>query len=268
MADYYISKVIYLTDKQIIDKVEVYQNRSQVFGEPSEMGRNTLFQQLQLGKTFSTMRRGKDGKWMFQNNVHIVAQFIKIKTEKNLHDDLGNIPLILRKRKTFISHYHIDNEQKRIEFENLTIDLIVNKSVGPYDIESDSSDEYVKQLIQKEYLKDTTVLVVLIGNKTKCRKHVDWEISGALNYKVGDTYAGLLGLILPEHSDYGTGKATYNLMPERLGDNFKTEYAFVADWTEDRKILQSYIEHAFDRRSTKADKRNNARVQMQKNVCD
>ena len=65
------------------------------------------------------------------------------------------------------------------------------------------SDDYVKQLIQKGYLYDTTVLVVLLGAKTKCRKHVDWEMSGALNRKVGDTYAGLLGLMLLTHPDYG-----------------------------------------------------------------
>lgn len=31
---------------------------------------------------------------------------------------------------------------------------------------------------------------------------MDWEISGALNYKVGDHYAGLLGIVLPNHPDY------------------------------------------------------------------
>ena len=146
--------------------------------------------------------------------------------------------------------------------------MIVNKSVDTGDINTDNSEEYIKQLIQKEYLKDTTVLVVLVGNKTKCRKHVDWEISGALNYKVGNTYAGLLGLIVPSHPDYGTGQATYNLMPARLADNFKTGYAVVADWTEDRKQIQSYIELAFDYRTSKADKRDNARTQMQNNTCE
>ena len=129
------------------------------------------------------------------------------------------------------------------------------------------NDEYIKQLIQKGYLHDTTVLVVLIGNKTKCRKHVDWEISGALNFKVGDTYAGLLGLKLPSHPDFGTGQATYDLLPARFADNFKTGYAIIRDWTEDTVKIQSYIELAFDNRTCKSDKRTNSRTQMKDDTC-
>ena len=110
------------------------------------------------------------------------------------------------KRKSFVSYYHKDNQDDRTKFENLFGDLIVSKSVEDGDIDSDNSDGYIKQLIQKDFLADTTVLVVLIGQKTKCRMHVDWEISGALNLKIGDNNAGLLGIILPSHSDYGTKK--------------------------------------------------------------
>src|SRR2546426_3884279 len=39
-------------------------------------------------------------------------------------------------------------------------------------------------------------ILVLVGPKTKCRKHVDWEISAGLNKKVGG-YSGLLGVLLP-----------------------------------------------------------------------
>lgn len=174
----------------------------------------------------------------------------------------------MTKRKSFISYYHKDDEQKRIEFDNLTDDMIVNKSVKVGDIDSDNGTDYIKQLIQNGYLKDTTVLIVLVGPKTKWRKHVDWEISGALNYKIGDTYAGLIGLILPGHPDFGTGQATYDLMPARLADNLKTGYAVVADWTEDRRIIQSSIEKAFDRRSSKKVDCSNSRIQMQRNTCE
>lgn len=53
-------------------------------------------------------------------------------------------------------------------------------------------------------MADTTVLVVLVDPKTKCRMHVDWEISSALSTKVGDS--GLLGILLPSHPDYGKEK--------------------------------------------------------------
>ncbi len=270
-ADYLISKVLYNQAGDRIDKVIARKDNGDNVGDEIEMSRNTLIQHFASGKTFATITKKPTGKWYKLTNVYYIKNyyndFISIIANPT-KDNLGDIPFYITKRKTFISYYHKDDEQKRIEFENLTDDIIVNKSVANNDIDSDNSDDYIKQLIQKEYLKDTTVLVVLIGNKTKCRKHVDWEISGALNYKVGNTYAGLLGLILPNHPDYGTGKATYDLMPARLADNFKTGYAVIADWTENRKTIQSHIELAFNRRSSLSDKRDNSRAQMQKNTCE
>lgn len=270
-ADFLISKVLYNSAGDRIDKIISRKDNGNSVEDEVEMTRYTMTQHFESNKTFATVTKTTEGKWKKLNNVHrtksYYTDYISIYSSPT-KDDLGNIPNYLTKRKSFISYYHKDDEQKRIEFENLTDDLIINKSVANNDIDSDNSDEYIKQLIQREYLKDTTVLVVLIGNKTKCRKHVDWEISGALNYKVGNTYAGLLGLILPNHPDFGTGKATYDLIPARLADNFKTGYAVVADWTEGRKQLQSYIELAFDYRTTRSDKRDNSRPQMQKNTCE
>lgn len=272
-ADYLISKVLYTSaNSGRIDRVIVRRdNDDKVSSEEIEMNRNTLVQHFNTGKTFATVTKTSQGLWSKLFNIYHTRNFYNdfISLYANpINDDLGNIPFYLTKRKTFISYYHRDDEQKRIEFENLTDDLIVNKSVAKNDINSDNSDDYIKQLIQKEYLKDTTVLVVLLGNKTKCRKHVDWEISGALNYKVGNTYAGLLGLKLYGHPDFGTGKTTHDAIPARFADNFKTGYAVIADWTEDRKIIQSYIELAFDKRTSKSDKRDNSRAQMQKDTCE
>lgn len=273
-ADYLISKVLY-TDTGRIDKIIARKDNGNAVGEEQEMTRSTMVQYFNFGKTFATITKIKEGNWIKVNTVYysrysyagLPIDYLSINNYAS-KDDLGNLPLYLTKRKSFISYYHKDDEDYREQFEKLTDDLIINKSVKDNDIDSDNSAEYIKQLIQKEYLKDTTVLIVLIGNKTICRKHVDWEISGALNYKVGNTYAGLLGLILPNHPDYGTGKATYDLMPARLADNFKTEYAVIGDWTEDRKQIQSLIESAFDYRSSKSDKRDNSRTQMQRNICE
>jgi hypothetical protein len=270
-ADYLISKVIYNQDGNKIDKVIARKDNGDNVGAEVEMSRNTVIQHFASGKTFATITKKQTGKWHKLFNVYLTKSyyndFVSINSNPT-KDNLGDIPLYITKRKTFVSYYHKDDEQKRIEFENLTDDIIVNKSVANNDIDGENSDAYIKQLIQKEYLKDTTVLVVLIGNKTNCRKHVDWEISGALNYKIGNTYAGLLGLILPSHPDFGTGKASYDLMPARLADNFKTGYAVIADWTENRKTIQLHIELAFDRRSSLSDKRDNSRAQMQKNICE
>lgn len=177
------------------------------------------------------------------------------------------LPQNITKRKTFLSYYHKDDQLYKKYFENLFGDLMINKSVQDGDIDSDNSDEYIKQLIQKEYLCDTTILVVLIGDKTKHRKHVDWEISGALNYKVGDHYAGLLGVVLPSHPDY---KKTKNQRiksnyPKRFIENYESGYAVMIDWTEDRAYMQNAIEKAFKLRS-ESDKRRNAIPQMKINT--
>ena len=174
------------------------------------------------------------------------------------------------KRKTFISYFHKDDEDYKNEFEKITSDLIVNKSVGDGDISGDNSDDYIKKLIQDGYLSDTTVLVVLVGAKTKCRKHIDWEISGALNLKIGESYAGLLGILLPTHPDYKkpTSSYSYDNVPKRLAENIKTGYAEMINWTSDRKFLQSQIESAYSRRKNESDKRVNSIPQMPKNTCE
>ena len=128
--------------------------------------------------------------------------------------------------------------------------------------------EYIKQLIQNDYLADTTVLVVLIGAKTKCRMHVDWEISGALNLKVGDGYSGLLGLFLPTHPNFGSENYIPSEVPKRLAENIKSGYAIVRDWTDDRVILQEYLEKAFARRNESNKIVNKAIPQMDEDTCD
>lgn len=254
-ADYCVSKLS-LTDSGMIDTVIVYNDLGECLSSESEKTRTWMVQQVNIGKTFCSITLNRQGSWNrignFSYDGNLFTWFV--------------VPQNLTRRKTFVSYYHHDDQDQKKAFCNIFGDLILNKSVEYGDIDSDNSDEYIGQLIKKEYLSDTTVLIVLIGSKTKCRKHVDWEIAGALNYKVGDTYAGLLGLILPGHPDYGTGMATYGLMPERLADNFKTGYAVVADWTENRINIQNFIELAFDRRSSASNRRDNTKIKMLKDT--
>ena len=257
-ADYLVSKVKWNETRKRIVSFIVHKDNEESVGEGIERDRNWVVQQFNDGKSFYCIHLGEDGKWHKGSKIRYENGSLKL-------DD--SLPLIKTKRKTFISYYHKEDQAYKEKFKNLTRDLIINKSVEDGDISTDVKDEYIKQLIQKGFLSDTTVLIVLIGNKTKCRKHIDWEISGALNLKVGDSYAGLLGLILPNHPDYGTEKATYDLMPARLADNFKSGYAIIRDYTTDRKKLQEYIELAYKNRKQNADKRINSRTQMQRNTC-
>ena len=171
------------------------------------------------------------------------------------------------KRKLFISYYHKDDEYYRNKFETLFGHLFVNKSVKMGDISTDVSTEYIKKLIQLNYLSDTSVLVVLVGEKTYCRKHVDWEISAALSKKVGG-YTGLVGIRLPSHPDYGKNEYYSRNIPSRLVENLESGYAKLYDWSENTEWLKTRIETAFNAKNSESHLIRNTSSQFQRNRCD
>jgi hypothetical protein len=170
------------------------------------------------------------------------------------------------RHKVFISYYHYNDECYRNEFEKLFGHLFVNKSVQIGDIDTDNSTEYVKRLIQTNYITDTSVLVVLVGVKTYCRKHVDWEISAALNKKVGG-YSGLVGLLLPTHPDYSKSHFNPETVPPRLVDNIRSGYANLYPWTTSEEDIRIWINQAFDNRVGKSGLINNHGIQFINNRC-
>ncbi len=254
-ADYCVIKLT-KGENGFINTIVCCEDLGSSLGDSFERNRSWMVEQVSKGKTFCSIKTNEKGGWNNIGEFSYDGRIFKWMT----------VPKNITQRKTFISYYHYEDQDYKEKFRNLFGDLITHKSVEDGDIDSDNSDGYIKQLIQKGYLSDTTVLVVLIGPNTKHRKHIDWEISGALNYKVGDKYSGLLGLLLPNHPDFGTDKATYNLMPARLADNFKSGYAIIRDWTNDRVKMQEYIELAFEKRYTHSDNIDNTKKQMTENT--
>lgn len=264
MTDYGITKISF-NDKEIetISCVEIDSFKRQV-GDFQTHDRNWFKQKLRNGKTFCKLIKDKKGNYIVLNEPISYDSYRDIISLGG--QGATKLPQNITKRKTFLSYYNKDEQYKKY-YENLFGDLIVNKSVQDGDIDSDNSVGYIKQLIQKHYLSETTVLVVLLGEKTKLRKYVDWEISGALNYKVGDHYAGLLGIVLPTHPDYGKPiyQKNHSNFPKRFWANYESGYAVMIDWTEDRVFMQNSIEKAFRQRANN-DKRRNSIPQMQKNA--
>jgi antiphage defense system Thoeris ThsB-like protein len=176
-ADYLISKVSY--DNANIDKVIVRKDNGDTVGEENELSRNSVIRYFQNGRTFATITRNTNNSWIKLYSVSYRKTYgfdiISIDPTSS-KDNLGNIPLHQTKRNSFISYYHKDDEVYRNQFESLTNDIIINKSVGAGEIDSDNSADYIKQLIQDGYLDDASVLIVLIGTKTKFRKHVDYLV--------------------------------------------------------------------------------------------
>ena len=89
------------------------------------------------------------------------------------------------------------------------------------------------QKIRDEYIADATVVLVLIGRRTWSRKFVDWEIGSALNRSKNNSRCGVLGIVLPDHPDYGRGRWDPDLLPRRLAVNSK-ETIHTSDCTSGR----------------------------------
>lgn len=175
---------------------------------------------------------------------------------------LKNVGVLIKmkKHRLFISYYHED-ENYRNKFEEMFGDLFINASVKYGEIDDSLSEEYIKRVIREKHISNSTVLVVLVGPKTFCRKHVDWEIYAGL-YK----NAGLIGLILPNHNDFNKKTWTVNYYPPRLEDNLKTSYAKLYHWTENYKTMLNIINDAFNNRNPNL--KDNSRIQMKYNRCE
>ena len=171
------------------------------------------------------------------------------------------------KHKVFLSFYHKDDESYKNIFETAFGHTFITKSVQEGDIDSDNSDEYIKRLIQQNYISNSSILVVLVGPNTKGRKHVDWEISAALNKKING-YSGLIGILLPKLPLTYERKYYYNDLPARLTDNVKSKYATIYTWSDacsSTQRIKQIIEEAFNVRKEKSNLIKNGRLQKQKN---
>ncbi len=174
------------------------------------------------------------------------------------------------RHNVFISYYHNADQAYRDAFETAYGHLFISKSVNPGDITTDLNTDYIKRLIQEDYISDASVVIVLVGAKTYCRKHVDWEISAGLNKKVGG-YSGMIGILLPDIPLNEASEYQYDAIPARLADNAKSGFAAIYTWnwiTASQDRVKTAIGDAFNARINKADKIDNSRVQLGKNLCD
>jgi hypothetical protein len=162
-------------------------------------------------------------------------------------------PNIQAKHKVFISYHHANDEYYRNRFELLFSDIhniIISKSVQIGDIDPNLKTETVRQKIRDEYLRDSTVTIVLIGSETWKRKHVDWEISSSIRHTEYNPRSGLLGIILPTYPKPASDKFYIHTIPPRLYDNIKCRYASIYNWSENENLIQQWIDDAFVKRNT------------------
>lgn len=202
--------------------------------------------------------KNNQGKWVITGNFSFDGHLFSWKKK---------LPLNLPKHKAFYSFYHFEDQEYREKAEKQFNDILINKSVKDGDIDTDNCTDYIRHLIRENHLDDTSLLVVLVGPKTKGRKYIDWEIYWALDYKIGDRYSGVLGLLLPSHPDFGTGTFNPENVPSRLAANVDTGYAVISDWTEDCIKMQNLVETTLKARKNVHLIKNKTIPQMQRNTC-
>ena len=171
------------------------------------------------------------------------------------------------RHRVFISYHHEDQAYKNY-FVRALGDEIVDESVGDGDIDDNNlCVETIRQRIRDNFIRDVTVTVVLIGRCTWQRKHVDWEIGSSLRQTRLNSRCGLLGILLPNHPDYGKRQYNLILVPLRLADNIGGDdpFAIVYNWPRDFSSteVRRWIHQAFERRDGTPPK--NGRAQFRRN---
>jgi len=105
------------------------------------------------------------------------------------------------KHKIFISYHHTNDQEYKEALLKLNeyYDLFIDVSVDTGDIDDNLPDDLIRQKIRDEYLRDSTVTIVLVGLETKHRKHVDWEIYSSMYNGTINKQSGILVINLPSN---------------------------------------------------------------------
>ena len=172
--------------------------------------------------------------------------------------------------RVFVSYHHELDESYKTIFElrfGNKFGAVIPGSVKVGDIDPYLSTETIRQKIRDEYLRDTSVTVVLVGALSWQRKHVDWEIASSIRNTAVNPRSGLIGILLPayyaHHFDGRWGKYNPMTIPPRLHDNIEAGFASIHSWSEDAAEVQGWIHQAYLRKSRVEP--NNARESFAKN---
>ena len=109
--------------------------------------------------------------------------------------------------KVFISYHHANDQWAKDHLLDLNSShkIFIDKSVDTGDIDDDLPDETIRIKIRDEYLRDSTVTILLVGLETKYRKHIDWELYSSMRDSVLNKKSGIIVVTLPSVAcDYYT----------------------------------------------------------------
>lgn len=106
---------------------------------------------------------------------------------------------INEKHTVFISYHHANDQKYKnylIQLNDL-YDIFIDKSVNTGDIDDSLDDQSIREKIRDEFLKDSTVTILLVGSETWGRKHIDWELYSSMYDGVVNKKSGILVVNLP-----------------------------------------------------------------------
>lgn len=101
--------------------------------------------------------------------------------------------------KVFISYHHSNDQayKKKLQALNKKHDIFTDVSVDTGDINDSLDSQRIREIIRDDYLRDSTVTILLAGTETKNRKHIDWEIYSSMIDGSKNNRSGILVINLP-----------------------------------------------------------------------
>ena len=145
--------------------------------------------------------------------------------------------------RVFISYHHknenyFKDDLLRINRDN---DIFIDCSVSTGDVDENLEPQAIRQTIRRNYLNESTVLLLLVGRETKYRKHVDWELYSSMYNGKNFGKSGVVVLHAPDcESDYFTAP---------FDEIKRTMYPHISGWTsiDNREEYQRRYPHLPER---------------------
>lgn len=168
------------------------------------------------------------------------------------------------RHKCFVS-YHVGDADEVVAFLDSFGHVFIPRVIGVSDEDDfiDSADnDYVMDSIREQYLTDSSVTIVLVGQCTWARRYVDWEVYSSLRNDKKNRRNGLMAITLPSVS----GDPARQL-PARVADNFDSSDGYARWWKYPTSAdgLQGNIETAFQERISRAHLIDNSRTRRMRN---
>lgn len=101
--------------------------------------------------------------------------------------------------QVFISYHHKNDQEykKKLLDLNSIYKVFIDESVDTGDIDPSLPAESIRVKIRDDYLKSSTVTILLLGTQTAKRKHIDWELYSSMIDGKKNKRSGILIIQLP-----------------------------------------------------------------------